>query len=105
MKIIIGLLLASLMLSSCAPQTAKPASKSIPTATIAPTVTPTPTPATLANSPDLPSWVEDYVHAYGGKVTIDGEEMDAEQLTTAIRQNPDVFTQVKPVNGMHYEFL
>ena len=31
--------------------------------------------------------------------------MDAEQLTAAIRQNPDEFTQIRSVNGENYSFL
>jgi len=50
-------------------------------------------------------WVKDYVHAYGDRVTVSGTEMNAEQLTEAIRQNPDEFIQVKRVNDVDYAFL
>lgn len=76
-----------------------------PTATAAPTITPTPVPQSLADAPDLSTWVEDYVHAYGGTVTVNGVEMDADQLTASIRQNPERFTQPKLINKEIYEFL
>lgn len=69
-----------------------------------PTITPPPAPQSLADAPDLSMWVEEYVHAYGGKVTVNSAEMDAEQLTVAIRQNLEVFKQVKQVNGVDYTF-
>jgi len=75
------------------------------TAIIEPTITLTPAPQSLADAPDLSTWVEDYVHAYESKVTVNGVEMDAEQLTAAIRQNPDEFTQIRSVNGENYSFL
>ena len=99
------LLLAIIFLTSCAPGTAIPTPTTIPAATPAPTITPTSTPQSLADAPDLPTWVEEFVHAYGGKVSVNGVEMDADQLITAIRQNPDEFTQPKFINGEKYEFL
>jgi GH35 family endo-1,4-beta-xylanase len=70
-----------------------------------PTITPTPAPQSLADAPDLPTWIEEYVHAYGGKVTVNGAEMDADQLTAAIRHNPVTFTQTKLVNGAEISFV
>ncbi|HPS41493.1 MAG TPA: endo-1,4-beta-xylanase, partial [Anaerolineaceae bacterium] len=106
---LISLLIFVFLLTSCAPgraTTPPTATMTVePTATAAPTITPTPTPITLADSPGLPGWVEEYVHAYGGKVTVNGVQMDAEQLTAAIRQNPEAFIQKKPVNGIVNSFL
>jgi GH35 family endo-1,4-beta-xylanase len=104
-RLIVTVLLLVAFLASCAPGTATPAPTVIPSETTAPTITPTPAPQSLADAPDLPTWIEDYVHAYGGKVTVNGAEMDADQLTDAIRQNPDDFTQGKSVNGTEYLFL
>lgn len=100
LKLIIALFLIPIFLLSCVSKAAVPA----PTATAAPTITPTPVPQSLADAPDLSTWVEDYVHAYEGKVTVNGAEMDADQLTAAIRQKPDEFTQTKLVNSEKYSF-
>jgi len=104
-RLITGILFVSLLLSSCTPGTTIPASTAMPTATTIPTITPTPAPVPLADLPDLSTWVEEYVHAYSGKVAVNGVEMDAQQLTAAIRQNPDAFIQSKQINGDKYEFL
>lgn len=101
----ISSLLAVIFLTSCAPRTATPAPTALPTATAAPTVTPTPAPQNLADAPDLPTWVEDYVHAYGGKVIVNGAEMDAEKLTETIRQKPDEFAQTKKIGENVSSFL
>lgn len=61
--------------------------------------------AYLQDSPELAAWVDDYVHAYGGKITIAGEEMNSEQLTTDIRQNSQAYTQVKQMDGKPATFL
>lgn len=61
--------------------------------------------ASLEDIPDLNDWIEDYVNAYGDKVTIDGVEMDAEALTKAIRQDSTVFTQLKKFNGKDVSVL
>jgi hypothetical protein len=53
----------------------------------------------------LPMWVDNYTHAFGGQVTVNGQSMDAAGLTTAIRANPDAFTQVKQVAGVSTSFL
>lgn len=75
--VLLSIILFVVLANSCAPGTAAPAA--IPTATTLPIVTPTPAPATLTDLPDLSTWVEEFVHAYGGKVTINGVEMNAEQ--------------------------
>lgn len=109
---IVTIFLVAIILASCAPvATPTPTTTTLPTATVAltatmaPTVMPTPTPVTLADLRILSTWVEEYVHAYGGMVTVNGVEMDAGQLTNAIRQNPDGFMQVKKINGIEHSFL
>jgi GH35 family endo-1,4-beta-xylanase len=94
---LLSFILAIVFLASCAPGTTAPAATALPTETTAPTITPTPAPQSLADAPDLSTWVGDFVHAYGGKVTVNDVEMDAEQLTAAIRQNPEAFTITKKV--------
>jgi len=101
-------LLFVFLLSSCAPiATVIPTPTTIPSTNtpLPPTVTPTLAPENLADASDLPTWIEQYVNAYGGKVTINGTEMDASQLTNVIKANPNSFTQVKQVNGIEYSFL
>lgn len=110
MKRKIVLILAIILMTlanSCAPGTAAPApiATVMPTATTAATLTSTPAPQTLADMPELSAWVEEYVHTYGGKVTVNGVEMDTQQLTAAIRQKQDEFTQIKQVNGEGYSFV
>lgn len=70
-----------------------------------PATTATPIPETLADSKDLQIWVEQYVHAYGGKILVNGMEMDASQLTDVVRKNAETFTQVKEIKGLKYSFL
>ncbi len=98
-----------IIISACAPETATPVPTAtvtaIPTATTGATITPTPVPQSLADAPDLPTWVEDYVHAYGSKVTVNGVAMDAKQLSDAIRRNPNGFVQKKTIKGEKYSFL
>ena len=93
-----------MFLSACVPGTATPITTATPTATSTPTITPTPAPQNLADAPDLPTWVEDYVHAYGGKVTVNGAEMDAEQLTEAIARIREVHAD-KVISGINISFV
>lgn len=110
-KIIMAVIPAALILASCAPtakvvptETAVPVTTDAPTPST-PTVAPTPTPGNLANSKDLTKWVDEFVHAYGGKITINGAEMDAGQLTAEIRKNSEAFTLIRKVNNTAYSFL
>jgi hypothetical protein len=101
-------LLIAFLLASCAPTvTPSPTGTALPpaTATSAPTETPTPAPENLSDAHDLPVWVDDFVHAYGGKVTINGIEMDGGQLTEEIRKNGAAFIRVKNVNSTDISFL
>lgn len=61
--------------------------------------------ATLEDIPDLDAWVEDYVHAYGGIVTIDGIGMDSKDLAETIRKNSASFIQTKIINHKNVDFL
>ncbi len=106
-------LLITIILASCMPavivapatEAAVPASTltSVPTAT--PTITPVPAPENIADAKDLPVWVDEFVHAYGGKVTVDGMEMDAGQLTDEIRKNGVKFIEPKQHNGAEIFFV
>jgi endo-1,4-beta-xylanase len=104
-------LLITIILASCAPVAQPtPTETAIPTATLTPipltpTITPTPAPENLADAKDLSNWVDDYVHAFGGKVKVNDIEMDTNQLTDEIRKNEGAFTQVKAVSGVEYMFF
>ena len=106
-----GVTSAGLVLSACGIEaTEMPTSTTIPatqvpTATITPAPTFTPTPETLVTLKDLSLWVDDYVNAYGGKVTVNGVEMDVVQLTGKIRENPDSFVLTKEINSNKFYFL
>lgn len=104
-------LLFALFLSACAP--AATVTAVVPTSTIVPptntplppTATPTLAPENLADASDLPTWIDQYVNAYGGKVAVNGTDMDASQLTDVIKTSPNSFTQTKQINGIEYSFL
>lgn len=101
-------LIMTALLASCAPvSTATPTASPLPATAkpLPPTATATAAPQSLADAPDLSIWVEEYVHAYGGKVAVNGVEMDAKQLTDAIRQDPEAFTQTKNINGNELSFV
>ena len=110
-KNIVTVLLVASFLASCSP-----AAKVVPKETIVPTlpftsvppiltITPTPTPENITDAKDLSVWVDEFVHAYGGKVTVNGVEMNASQLTDEIRKNGEKFTQGKQVKGIEFSFL
>jgi hypothetical protein len=110
-KTVITVLFVAFTLSSCTP-VAKvvPTETAVPTSTFTPvpptpTVTPTPTPENIADSKDLSAWVDEFVHAYGGKVTVNGMEMNEIQLTNEIRKNGNQFTKVNYANGSEYSFI
>lgn len=104
-------LLIAFMLVSCVPAaTVVPTETAVPTSTFTavppmPTITSTPAPENLADAKDLSKWVDDYVHAYGGKVTVNGVELDSSQLTDEIRKNGESFTSGKTINGVDYSLL
>ena len=70
-----------------------------------PTISVTPTPENIADTKDLSVWIDNFVHAYGGNVVVNGVEMDTNQLTDEIRKNSSAFTQAKEINGINYSFL
>jgi GH35 family endo-1,4-beta-xylanase len=59
----------------------------------------------IVDANDLPVWVDDFVHAYGGTVTINSLDMTADQILAEIKSDPDSFLQVKQINGAEYSFL
>lgn len=87
-KIVI-VLFVTLSLVSCAPavqvnptETVLPAATSTPILPT-PTITPTSIFEDLPDASDLSKWVDNYVHYYNGKVTINGIEIDVSQYPTA----------------------
>ncbi len=111
-KTLLAVILA-IVLVSCTPASiSTPTETPVPTSTITstpvpptPTTTPTPMPENLADTKDLQIWVEQYVNAYGGKITVNSVEMDASQLTDAIRKNAESYLLAKEINGATYSFL
>ena len=82
----------------------------VPTSTMTPipptpTITPTPTPENIADSQDLPVWIDEFVYAYSGKVSVNDMEMDTNQLTDEIRKDSEKFSQEKQINGKKYMFV
>jgi GH35 family endo-1,4-beta-xylanase len=108
MKPITALVLLAVLITACTPVAASvPTATSVPPSAtpLPPTITPTPAPETIADVQDLPAWADDFVHAYGGTVMVNGVEMNAEQFVAAIKSNPDSFLQVRQINGVEYSFL
>ncbi len=111
-KNIITVLLVTFILASCAPaakvvptEMAIPISTFTPAPTATATITLTPAPENIADAKNLSVWINDYVHAFGGKVTVNGIEMNASQLTDEIRTTGEKFTQTKQVEGIEFSFL
>lgn len=104
---VIRILILCVFLASCAPAVAITVPTATPTATQAPTVVVTSTvaPKNLADLPELTTWVEAYVHAYGGKVLVDGLEMDAATLMDTIRKTPQQFLVKSTINGISTTFF
>jgi GH35 family endo-1,4-beta-xylanase len=96
------LLSMSLEISGCGP--AQPPTVGA-TITTTPRPTLTPAPENLADAIDLPVWIADYVHAYGGRVTVNGVDRDAIQLFGAVRANPDSFIETKTIQGRETLFF
>jgi len=111
-KNIVTVLLVTLILASCTPAAkVVPTETAIPTSTFTPisptpTITPTPSPENIADAKDLSIWINDYIHAFDGKVTVNGVEMDASQLLSEMKNNPEKFIQTKAgKNQVVYELL
>lgn len=109
--IVTSLLFVAMILASCAPAAIViPTETAIPTSTITtipptPTITPTSTPENIADSKELPIWVDEFVHAYDGIVIVNGVEMDANQLTNELQENSIKYIQAKKVNDSEILFL
>jgi GH35 family endo-1,4-beta-xylanase len=73
--------------------------------TTTPTITPTPAPENLADANDLHVWIDDYVHAYGGIVTVNGIAKDANQVLGAVKANPGGFIEKKTIKGSETLFF
>jgi len=110
-KNIVTVFLVTFILASCGPTAKVVLTKTVlPTSTftsIPPTstITPTPAPENLADAKDLSKWVDNYVHAFGEKVMVNGVEMGTSQLSDEIRKNAEAFTKVKEIKGATYSFL
>jgi GH35 family endo-1,4-beta-xylanase len=108
----IPVLLFAIVLVSCAPAAeVVPTEVIVATSTFTPvptataTITPTPAPENIADAKDLSRWVDEFVQAYGGKITVNGLEMDSSQLTDEIRRNGDNYLVKKQVNEVEILFL
>lgn len=77
------------------------------TNTVSPTLTMTPTPdlSKLTNVNDFSQWVDDYVRAFGGEVTINDISMNASELTEEILMYQEDFTVVKDIDGVEVSFI
>lgn len=67
-------------------------------------------PANLAAQPapaadELRVWIEDYVHAYGGTIVVDGGKMDAARLLAAVNADPGRYMEKKTIKGQETLFL
>ncbi len=108
-KNIITVLLVAFILVSCAPAAnVVPTETNVPTSTYTPappTITSTPTPENIADSQNLQNWIDDYVHAFGGKAMVNTVEMNTEQLLSEIKSNPETYIKIVIVNSAEYFFL
>ena len=114
--LVMSLFSMSLVISGCGPgQIFEPTLTSTQTPTFSatltatpttkPTVTPTPAPENLADVNDLHVWIDDYVDAYGGIVTVNGAESDANQLLGVVKANPGGFIERKTIKGSETLFF
>ena len=100
----------SLAISGCGPSSPSqqtPTSGVTPSAisTTMPSGAPTPALENLADASDLRVWIEDYVHAYGGTVNVNGVASDAEELLGAVRASPGRFVERKTIKGQVRSFF
>lgn len=102
-SIFLVIALLTVVLSGCSPASTSVPSTNIPTTK--PTVKPTSAPENLADANDLHVWIDDYVHAYGGKVTVNSVERDANQLLGEVKANPDSFIETKTIKGSETQFF
>lgn len=103
----IGML--SLVGSGCGQAASTPTPTLGGTSTASPTIGPTgqPTGATesLADAKDLPVWLDDYVHAYGGSVAVNGATANATQLMAAVKADPGSFIKTKTIGGLPHSLF
>jgi len=110
-KNIVTVLLVAIILVSCAPAAKVVSTEAIiPTSTFTPipptsTITPTPAPENISDSNDLPVWVNEFVHAYGGTIVVNNVEMDTNKLTVELRENSDKYIESKKIKGTEILFL
>ncbi len=105
-----SLLSMSLVISGCSPTLAPEQTPTFSvtlttTPTSRPTVTATPAPENLADANDLLVWIDYFVNAYGGIVTVNGVERDAIQLLELVKANPDSFIERKTIKGSEILFF
>jgi GH35 family endo-1,4-beta-xylanase len=62
-------------------------------------------PQSLDTVSQLSAWLDEFTHAYGGTVTVNGLVLDAPSLHAAILANPDEFTKSKIIAGQKATFL
>ncbi len=62
-------------------------------------------PQSLDAVTQLSAWLDEFTHAYGGTVTVNGLVMDAPSLQAAILANPDDFTTSKTIADQEAIFL
>jgi GH35 family endo-1,4-beta-xylanase len=65
----------------------------------------TPASGKLADEKDLNVWIEDYVHAYGGSVTVNGAAKNAKQVLEAVIANPGDFIERKTIKWKDIDFF
>lgn len=53
----------------------------------------------------MADWVAEFVHSFGGKVSLDDSPMDADQLTQEIIRNQEQFIVKRQVDSIEYAFL
>jgi endo-1,4-beta-xylanase len=107
-NIVTGLLVVIILVSCVPAVTVIPTETIVPTSTYTPapsTITSTPAPENIANSQNLQNWIDDYIHAFGGKAIVNNVEMNAEQLLGEIKSKPDAYIKIARVNNVETRFF
>lgn len=101
------LMVVAVLLTSCMSVDAPIRGEAVgPTNTLIPSVVaPTSPFENIVDAKNLPVWVDEFVHAYDGEVIVNGIEMNAEQLVSSIKADPDPFLQVKQIATKEFLFL
>jgi len=104
-----GMLSIGLVISACGPaapqQTPRSSATSSPSPASAFSAMPAAGADDLAASSDLHVWIDDYVKAYGGKVTVGGADKDASQLLAAVQADATGFVQKQVIKGTEESFF